>query len=213
MTVRFDALTLSVMSNAVAMIAEEMGTVLERGSLSPNIRERRDASSAIFDARGRMIAQAAHIPVHLGAMPESVRAVMARKPAPGGRMVPTDVADHLVAIAGFPGDVSATIEMSTVTLRGTGIHASFFGSAGTLEADFGAKTLSVRSAGAEHAKPVAISEAEHDDWRAERDFVAAIRGEGSVELTDFETGRRYMQFVDAVHTSNREGQRIGLGDE
>jgi N-methylhydantoinase B len=71
------------MSHAVSMIAEEMGTVLERGALSPNIRERRDASSALFDAAGRMIAQAAHIPVHLGAMPESVRAVMERKPAPG----------------------------------------------------------------------------------------------------------------------------------
>lgn len=79
----FDPLALMVMSHAVSMIAEEMGAVLERGALSPNIRERRDASSALFDARGRMIAQAAHIPVHLGAMPESVRAVMARAPEPG----------------------------------------------------------------------------------------------------------------------------------
>ena len=79
----FDPLALMVMSNAVSMIAEEMGVVLERGALSPNIRERRDASSALFDARGRMVAQAAHIPVHLGAMPESVRAVMAQRPAPG----------------------------------------------------------------------------------------------------------------------------------
>ena len=70
----FDPLALMVMSHAVSMIAEEMGAVLERGALSPNIRERRDASSALFDARGRMVAQAAHIPVHLGAMPESVRA-------------------------------------------------------------------------------------------------------------------------------------------
>lgn len=74
----YDPLALMVMSNAVAMIAEEMGAVLERGALSPNIRERRDASAALFDARGRMIAQAAHIPVHLGAMPESVRAVIRR---------------------------------------------------------------------------------------------------------------------------------------
>ncbi len=79
----FDPLALTVFSNAVAMIAEEMGTVLERGALSPNIRERRDASSALFDANGRMIAQAAHIPVHLGAMPEAVRAVRARAPRPG----------------------------------------------------------------------------------------------------------------------------------
>jgi N-methylhydantoinase B len=78
-----DPLDLTVMSNAVAMIAEEMGHVLVRGALSPNIRERRDASAAIFDQRGVMVAQAAHIPVHLGAMPDSVRAVMARGPRPG----------------------------------------------------------------------------------------------------------------------------------
>jgi N-methylhydantoinase B len=79
----FDPLSLAVMHHSVAMIAEEMGTVLERGALSPNIRERRDASSALFDATGRMVAQAAHIPVHLGAMPESVRAVRDRTPKPG----------------------------------------------------------------------------------------------------------------------------------
>ena len=79
----FDPLALTVMAHGVAMIAEEMGTILERGALSPNIRERRDASSALFDAQGRMIAQAAHIPVHLGAMPESVRAVRERNPQPG----------------------------------------------------------------------------------------------------------------------------------
>src|SRR5215217_4925243 len=81
--VDFDPLALMVMSNAVSMIAEEMGAVLERGALSPNIRERRDASCALFDSEGRMIAQAAHIPVHLGAMPESVRAVRERLASPG----------------------------------------------------------------------------------------------------------------------------------
>jgi N-methylhydantoinase B len=78
-----DLLELSVLAHAVAMIAEEMGAVLVRGALSPNIRERRDASAALFDASGRMVAQAAHIPVHLGAMPEAVAAVMARDPRPG----------------------------------------------------------------------------------------------------------------------------------
>jgi N-methylhydantoinase B len=71
------------MANAFAMVAEEMGVVLVRGALSPNIRERRDASAALFDARGRMVAQAAHIPVHLGAMPEAVQAVIAHAPDPG----------------------------------------------------------------------------------------------------------------------------------
>jgi N-methylhydantoinase B len=78
-----DMLELSVLAHGVAMIAEEMGAVLVRGALSPNIRERRDASAALFDARGRMVAQAAHIPVHLGAMPEAVAAVMACDPQPG----------------------------------------------------------------------------------------------------------------------------------
>ena len=57
-------------------IAEEMGAVLIRSSFSANIKERRDCSTALFDARGRMIAQAEHIPVHLGAMPDAVAAVM-----------------------------------------------------------------------------------------------------------------------------------------
>ena len=85
-----DALRLGVLSHAVAAIAEEMGTMLERGALSPNIRERRDASAAIFDADGVMIAQAAHIPVHLGAMPESVRAVRNCSPEPGDVFILND---------------------------------------------------------------------------------------------------------------------------
>ena len=56
---RFDALELTVFSQGVAMLAEEMGGLLERSSISPNIRERRDASCALFDADGRMVAQAA----------------------------------------------------------------------------------------------------------------------------------------------------------
>ena len=78
----FDPLALEVMAHAFAAIAEEMGTVLVRGALSPNIRERRDSSAALFDLDGRMIAQAAHIPVHLGALPEAVRAVREMRPRP-----------------------------------------------------------------------------------------------------------------------------------
>ncbi len=73
----FDVLELTVFAQSVAMLAEEMGSLLERSAISPNIRERRDASCAVFDADGRMVAQAAHIPVHLGAMPEAVAAVRA----------------------------------------------------------------------------------------------------------------------------------------
>src|SRR5215211_7337901 len=80
---RLDPVTLSVLASALAGIAEEMGAVLIRGSYSSNIKERRDCSTALFDAKGRMIAQAEHIPVHLGAMPEAVEAVMRRNPERG----------------------------------------------------------------------------------------------------------------------------------
>jgi N-methylhydantoinase B len=80
---RLDAVGLEVMAHAFASIAEEMGLVLVRSALSPNIRERRDASAALFDADGEMIAQAAHIPVHLGALADAVAAVRALEPRPG----------------------------------------------------------------------------------------------------------------------------------
>ncbi len=60
------------MKNAVCFIPEEMGSVLRRSAYSPNIKERMDASCAVFDFKGRMIAQAEHIPVHLGSMPLAV---------------------------------------------------------------------------------------------------------------------------------------------
>jgi N-methylhydantoinase B len=85
-----DPVTLSVFVSALTGIAEEMGAVLVRSSHSSNIKERRDCSCALFDAHGRMIAQAEHIPVHLGAMPEAVAAVMARDPQPGDVFVLND---------------------------------------------------------------------------------------------------------------------------
>jgi len=80
-----DAVALEVMAHAFASVAEEMGLVLIHSALSPNIRERRDCSAALFDAQGEMIAQAAHIPVHLGAMADAVAAVRAQSHAPQPR--------------------------------------------------------------------------------------------------------------------------------
>ncbi|MCX6036343.1 MAG: hydantoinase B/oxoprolinase family protein [Chloroflexi bacterium] len=71
---KYDPIRLEIFKHLFAAIAEEMGTVLRKASYSPNIKERRDFSCAIFDRQGRMIAQAAHIPVHLGSMPLSVKA-------------------------------------------------------------------------------------------------------------------------------------------
>lgn len=74
---------LQVLGAQLRAVAEEMGAALIRSAFSANIKERRDCSTALFDERGRMIVQAEHIPVHLGAMPEAVHAVLARDPQPG----------------------------------------------------------------------------------------------------------------------------------
>jgi N-methylhydantoinase B len=87
---RLDAVGLEVMGQAFASIAEEMGLVLVHSAVSPNIRERRDASAALFDARGEMIAQAAHIPVHLGALADAVAAVRELAPGPGELFILND---------------------------------------------------------------------------------------------------------------------------
>jgi N-methylhydantoinase B len=73
---------LQVIGAALRSIADEMGAALVRSAFSANIKERRDCSTALFDASGRMIAQAEHIPVHLGAMPDAVAAVRAHDPGP-----------------------------------------------------------------------------------------------------------------------------------
>jgi len=83
----YDPILLEVMKRLLAAVAEEMGAALGRTAFSPNIKERRDFSCAVFDPAGQMAAQAAHIPVHLGAMPLSVAAALERF----GRLEPGDI--------------------------------------------------------------------------------------------------------------------------
>jgi len=83
-----DPVLLEVFSNLFMSIAEQMGITLRKVSHSTNIKERLDFSCAVFDAAGNLIANAPHIPVHLGAMGESVRAIIADR---GDTMRPGDV--------------------------------------------------------------------------------------------------------------------------
>ena len=79
-----DPIELEVFKNIFHSIAEEMGAALRRTAFSPNIKERRDYSCAVFDARGQVVAMGDHMPVHLGSMPMSVRAAIEAFPlAPG----------------------------------------------------------------------------------------------------------------------------------
>ena len=75
-----DPIELQVLTGALRAACEEMGAVLIRSAHSANIKERRDASTALFDADGQMVMQAEHIPVHLGAMPAAVAAVLGERP-------------------------------------------------------------------------------------------------------------------------------------
>ena len=89
-----DRITLEVIGSALLTVAEEMGAALIRASYSTNIKERRDCSTAIFDARGRVIAQAEHIPMHLGSLLGTVEEILRRYPIrdlqPGDMFVVND---------------------------------------------------------------------------------------------------------------------------
>ena len=110
---------LQILASRLTSIADEMGTVLRRAAYSPNIKERADCSAAMFTASGELLAQAEHIPVHLGAMPESVAAVMARDPRPGDVWILNDPyagGTHLPDITLVsPVDVAGTIIAYGVT--------------------------------------------------------------------------------------------------
>ena len=85
-----DPITLRVVLGALRAACDEMNVVLIRAAHSANIKERRDCSTALFDARGEMVMQAEAIPVHLGAMPASVAAVLHEEHAPGRAWVLND---------------------------------------------------------------------------------------------------------------------------
>src|SRR5436305_12906683 len=73
---KFDPITLEIYRALYTSVAEEMGVSLRRTSFSPNIKERRDYSCAVFDSSARVIAQGDHMPVHLGSMPMAVAAAL-----------------------------------------------------------------------------------------------------------------------------------------
>jgi N-methylhydantoinase B/oxoprolinase/acetone carboxylase alpha subunit len=85
--INIDAIEFEVFKNLYLSIAEEMGATLQRTGFSPNIKERLDYSCAVYDARGETIAQGDHMPVHLGAMPLSVRAAIEAMPMDRGDVV------------------------------------------------------------------------------------------------------------------------------
>lgn len=82
-----DSIELSVFSSRIAAVCDEMGAVLRRAAFSPNIKDRLDFSCAVFDARGELCAQAAHIPVHLGSMAYAMRDLVGHVEWAAGNML------------------------------------------------------------------------------------------------------------------------------
>jgi N-methylhydantoinase B len=130
-----DPITLELYRHRFAGVAEEMGVTLRRTGYSPNIKERLDFSCAVFDGSGRMIAQAAHIPAHLGAMPASVLTILDRFPVwtPGDVVIvndPFEGGNHLPDIT----------MISPVFTPGNGERPTFFVASRAHHADVGGMT-------------------------------------------------------------------------
>src|SRR5919204_3863905 len=85
-----DPVSLQVLVGALRAACDEMGAVLIRSAYSPNIKERHDCSTALFDARGELVMQAEHIPVHLGSMPDAVAAILDERHRPDDLWVLND---------------------------------------------------------------------------------------------------------------------------
>jgi N-methylhydantoinase B len=82
-----NAIELSIFSSRMESVCEEMGALLQRAAFSPNIKDRLDFSCAVFDAKGLLCAQAAHIPVHLGSMAFAMRDIVDQFEWQSGDMV------------------------------------------------------------------------------------------------------------------------------
>src|SRR6202043_1915287 len=133
---RRDPIELEIFKNIYHSIAEEMGAALRRTAFSPNIKERRDYSCAVFDSRGQVIALGDHLPVHLGSMPMSVQAaiesfslqpgdvVMLNDPFRGGTHLPDITLVAPVYVRSRVDRSGRTEPRHSTKLRGRGVRDS-----------------------------------------------------------------------------------------
>ena len=191
----YDPIRLEVFKNLLSGIAEEMGVTLCRTAFSPNIKERKDFSCALFDAEGRMIAQAEHIPVHLGAMPMSVlHAIEHVDMAPGDGVLVNDPyggGTHL-----------PDITLVTPIFTGSDRRPSFFAANRAHHADVGGMTPGSMPLSTEvfqegiRIPPVKIME----DGRIQQDLLRLI-------LANVRTPREREGDLTAQVAANRTGER------
>lgn len=144
-----DPIKLELFSNRLMSIAEEMGIVLQNTSHSVNIKERLDFSCAIFDRHGRLIANAPHIPVHLGSMSESVQSLMKDKGdilAPGDTFI---INNPYLGGTHLP-DITAISPVFAKTSNGSFSSPDFYVASRGHHADIGGITPGSMPAGSKH---------------------------------------------------------------
>jgi len=128
-----------------------------------------------------------------------------------GQTVPVDLPDSLRVLAELPGGAVATYHLSGAVHFGPGAQIHLYGSEGTLKYELAPhdRLVGARRGDMELAE-IPVPDDLADGWRVEEEFVAAIRGEGSIEFTDFATGVAYMEFTEAVARSIESGQPVGV---
>jgi len=129
-----DPIELEIFKNIYHSVAEEMGAALRRTAFSPNIKERRDYSCAVFDGAGEVIAMGDHMPVHLGSMPMSVRAALQRLPLAAGDMAMLN--DPFRGGTHLP-DITLVAPFYPAAAKGRKKSATFFVAARAHHADVG----------------------------------------------------------------------------
>lgn len=136
-----------------------------------------------------------------------------QRPSPtSSEVVPTTVPDSVQVLAQMEGSARGIYHLSGMQLFGPGYQMHFYGSNGTIKITLGADQdqVQIGRPGDVQLEPYAIPEAMRGTWRAEQEFVAAIRGEAPVRRTDFATGVQYMEFTEAVLTSAAKQQPVEL---
>ena len=129
----------------------------------------------------------------------------------GSGRVPVTVPESLQALVRYPGGAQGIYQISAVALAGPGYQIHLYGSQGTLRIVFGSQEqVFAARVGEGELRPITIPPDKRGRWRVEEEFVAAIRGEERVTLTDFSTGLRYMEFTEAVSRSAAEGIPVSL---
>jgi predicted dehydrogenase len=170
-------------------------------------RERRHSGNNVMTL-GILYESVARWLGHATAVWATLRTFALTQAGPDGAPIPADVPDVAIVAASFPGGVPVTFQVAGYGRPDPVNGATLVGTDGVLRVDFAGSRLELAPAGRAGFEEVPIPDDERWTWRAEADFVGAIRQGDPVTLNDFATGVSYMSFTDAVHEADRTGRLV-----